>query len=181
LISVFILPSCAIHKKFPFICFRASCVKVAFGVYQLKAWKKNRQGEANARKRRSQAKDSMKQSKKRMLSESDTSALAFSDPGNCDNLKLVFFKKIKVKKYQTDTLILGFRQPENEMSGTDEVMIRNYLLKNGLDHLVKIKLCDCDIHSKYSEIHHSFYLRRAFKTRDYLKEKKVPKKMIELE
>ncbi len=148
-------------------------------MYQIKAWKKNRQGQANARKRRSQAKDGMKSFDKD-YSDTDTSSYTLGARGNCDNIKIVFFKKVKVKKHQTDTFVVGFRQPGNEIHDLSEVQIRSYLFENGRDHLMKIKLLDCD-NSNRTEANHHYYLLKASKISAYLQEKKIPKKMIELE
>lgn len=161
---------------------------MAFGVYQIKAWKKNRQGKAQVRKNKANAKASLKNKNDKIkggydpnYAEGDTTSYRKGDPSICNNIKVVFFKKDKVKRDQTDTLTIGFRQPENEINDLDEVQIRGYLYKNDKNHIIKIKLCDCDQNSKKNEVSRAAYLQRSSKLTQYLKDKKTPKRKIELE
>lgn len=159
---------------------------MAFGVYQIKAWKKNRQGKAQIRKNRSNAKASLKSKTDKTKAGSDpnyagidTSSYGKGDPFICTTIKVVFFKKAKVKRDQTDTLTIGFIPPNNELNQLDEVQIRGYLYKNNRDHIIKIKLCDCD--KNENEVSKAAYLQRSAQLTKYLKANKIPKKKIELE
>ena len=99
----------------------------------------------------------------------------------CDIIKMVFFKLAKIKHYQTDTFLVHFRQPENEVDELSEVQIRGYLLKSNGDRLLKIKLCYCNNEEKQNEFERGLFLQRTGKIKKFLKEKKIPKRKIELE
>lgn len=94
---------------------------------------------------------------------------------------MVFFKPAKIKKCQTDTFLVHFRQPKDEIDELSEVQMRNYLLKFDVDHLVKIKLCYCSKEEKQQELSRGLYLHRTKKITNFLKEKNIPKQKIELE
>lgn len=188
LILLNLLSSCAIHNKFPFICFRSGCVKVAFGIYQIKAWKKNRQGKAQVRKNKANAKASLKSKKDKLnggnspnYSTSDTTTYSKGIPAVCNQLKLVFFKSTKRKNQKTDTLIIGFTDFENEINALDKVQIDGYLQKHTRDDIIKVKLCDCDKNTLQSDVSRAVYLKRSSKTTYYLKTHKIPKRKVELE
>ncbi len=178
--------SCAFHKKFPFICFRSGCVKVAFGVYKIKAWKKNRQGKANVRRSKANSKASLKKKKQNKTTDSNynpNDTLTYSSKGiksNCNQLSIIFFKKNGFKKEKRDTLTINFDKDTKEITDLDKVQINIYLNKNTKTDIIKIKLSDCDQKNK-SDYSRSLYLDRSGKTSDYFKSKGIMRRKIELE
>jgi hypothetical protein len=179
---VFLLSSCAIHKQFPFICFRPGCIKAAFKIEGLKAWKKSRRGKAQIRKNRSNSKNTRKVKSYNINSENnDTTGFGNMSTASCDIIKMVFFRSVKTNHDQTDTFLVHFRQPENEIDELSEVQIRGYLMKNNKAHILKIKLCYCSKEEKQNEFGKGLFLQRTGKIKKFLKEKNILKRKIESE
>jgi hypothetical protein len=166
------------------MCFRASCVKVAFGIYQIKAWKKNRQGKANMRRNKANSKASLNKKNKNKVIDNgynlnDTLGYGKGDPSFCNEVKIVFFKRITQNKSKKDTIVVSFK--ENEILELDQVQLDGYIYKNGTSDLIKVKLCDCNKKSMQNEYSKATYLQRSSKISSYLKEKRISKRKIELE
>jgi len=180
LLFAFIFSSCAIHKKFPFICFRKDCVKVQFGIYKLKAWKKNRQGKANMRRNKANSKAGLNKKKKGVAIDNgynpnDTLGYAGgSTAATCNEVKVVFFNRST-----NDTIIVGFQS--NEIAELDQVQLNGYLYKNNTSDIIKVKLCDCASNNHETEYSKGSYLQHAAKVSTHLKSKGVPKRKIEFE
>lgn len=180
---VFLFCCCAIHKKSPFICFRRGCVKEALGINQLKAFKKNIRGKAQIRRNRANAKLNLKNKKRKTkhTSYSDSISIGNISAQSCELIKMVFFKLRKINQPPTDTFLVHFRQPEDEIDELSEIQIRGYLLKIDLNQLSKIKLCYCTNSEKKNELSRGLYLQRSKKITRLLKDKGISKQKIELE
>lgn len=189
LIVSYFLSSCAIHKKFPFICFKSGCIKVQWGFYEMKAWKKNMDGKANARKKRANGKSNQKKrSNKSSLSNSnndpnDTLSYFIGDVGKCNSIRMIinsFSDEHSHISSKIDTLIVSYNKTESEVNESGIVQIDNYFRKTSLVNITYIIIEDCDPNSKKNEISHSLLLQRAAKLKDLLIEKGIPKKKVKI-
>jgi hypothetical protein len=140
-----------------------------------------RRNKANAKLSLKNKQDRTKKDKDRRSPDSDTTDVVNVFDGSCELIKMVFFKTEKIKRHQTDTFLVHFSIPENEIDELSQVQIRGYLLKNDNDHLIKIKLCYCSTEEKENELSRALYLQRTKKLTRFLNEKKIPKRKIELE
>ncbi len=140
-----------------------------------------RKNKANAKASLKNKKNKTGQSSNPGYNDSDTVGVGNIASESCELIKMVFFKTAKIKKNQTDTFLVHFRQPEDEIDELSEVQIRGYLLKNNKDHLEKIKLCYCSKEEKRKELSRGLYLHRTKKITKFLKKKKISKRKIELE
>lgn len=167
-----LLSSCAIHKDFPFICFRWGCFAKQVGLPSGKAIKKQVQINAKVRKKKREAKKrkknkpepyiisdkkgSTEEAEKSKVIKKDTSVLSYFAKGNANYLILVF---LEAHPPGEDSLLINY--PENrEFSEYEKSAIKNFV------DSVSVGSGDAFIIKEYSE-----YLQPELKGRTKAKEK----------
>ena len=127
LVAMCFLNSCAIHKKFPFICFASGCVKEQFKVREIKAGIKRMKGEASLRKRK---RNKSKSDINHVEANAETKTIA--DTVNVEqSMKFSFVKQ--------DTLItIHFSANDELISTEDQLFLKNYFAKTNTSKIIEI-------------------------------------------
>lgn len=153
----------------------------------MKAWKKNMDGKANARRKRSKGKaNQRKQNSKNMNANSnfdpnDTLSYFNGSAGRCNSIIIIMNSAITEQKHfntKSDTIVISYSKTESEVNELDRVQIDNYFRRSSAENLSLVTISDCDPSTKKDEIKYGAFLQRAAKVRDVLIEKGVPKKKI---
>lgn len=141
--GLFLFQSCAIHAKFPFICFYPACVKGQLGIDRLPGLKKQFKAGLNKRKRKATARnnrnDKLRDSNRKTryssprsdanTSEKDTviakkdSVYSFRGESKGHIIRLVFKRAGKT----SDSLSYFYTEDLNDISADDKNNLSNYL------------------------------------------------------
>ena len=136
--------SCAIHKKFPFICFRWECVVAQLKFPELKASiRLNKAIASSKRKKRNRAKSvssGIKEVNKPNINQTEKQ----SDP-NANTRKdsvFTFSAPVMVTKTETQDTLIVFEYKLNEENISDENKneLKNYIVKVGAGKISQIKI-----------------------------------------
>jgi hypothetical protein len=183
-IVIFIFSSCAIHRKFPFICFRKECVLGQLGYYKLKALNKRTKANSTIRKKkRSRRRD--KEKNKEIVTDvtidsgRKDSLIYFKgrSPGICTETKLVIFQKTD----HWDTLLVYFPDHEKNISENKKKELRDYVEKAGTESIISILIKNCHSKNILSEHEIIWLNERGRKIVKYLNSLSVPKSKINIE
>lgn len=121
------LNSCAIHKKFPFICFASGCVKEQFKVREIKAGIKRMRGEASLRKRK---RNKGKSDLNHVEASAETKTIA--DTVNVE-------QSMKFSLVKQDTLItIQFSSKDEIISAEDQLFLKHYMAKTNTSKIIEI-------------------------------------------
>ena len=159
IIIVLLIASCAIHDKFPFICFRWSCIAAEFKLPSVNAsaMKKQRKSRASARKKKRQrarnkrAREKGNVVSKPNYSESNTQENKNEEPpAKKDSLKYSFTtvsedKYIVIKFFKTDppkvdSILIKYPDDGDEISAYDKQTLKNYVDSNKVEKIAFINL-----------------------------------------
>jgi hypothetical protein len=147
--------SCAIHDKFPFICFRWSCItsELKLPDFNTSGMKKQRKARASLRKKKRQ------RAKNKRLSKKGNKA---SKPGydyedkdepktvKKDSLKYSFSSEVKEEyivirftrkdKEKADSILVKYPENGNEISAYDKQLLKMYVDSNKVENIEQIKI-----------------------------------------
>lgn len=153
-ISLLLFVSCAVHDKFPFICFRWSCIAAEFKLPSFKATgslKKQRKAKASLRKKKRQrAKNKRLREKGIAVPDINTTADAGETAEKADSLKYKF-KALQEDKYiiisfnrkdlvKTDSLFVRYNADGDDMLEYDKQVIKNYLDSTTVEKIILINV-----------------------------------------
>lgn len=127
LVAMCLLNSCAIHKKFPFICFASGCVKEQFKVREIKAGIKRMKGEASVRKRR------------RNKNKPDINHIEASAETKKTTDTVLVENPMKFSLENQDTLITIQFSPKDDLISTeDQLFLKHYIAKSNTNKIIEI-------------------------------------------
>lgn len=143
--------SCAIHDKFPFICFRWSCIasELKLPHFDTTGMKKQMKARSSLRKKKRQRAKN-KRLREKGIAVPDNNSVAEEIPVKKDSLKyrfaalsedkyiiISFDKKAPVK---TDSIFVRYNYDEDDVLDYDKQIIKSYLDSNKADNITLIKV-----------------------------------------
>lgn len=153
----------------------------------MKAWKKNMDGKANARRKRSNGKANQKKRNNKSINSNsnndpnDTLSYFSGDVGKCNSIVLIINSVSDNQTHAnllTDTLMISYTKVESEINELDRVQIDNYFRKTNSGKVSHVVIKDCDPSTKKDDLTQGILMQRASRLRDVLIEKGVDKKKI---
>ncbi len=152
-LAVLFFVSCAIHAKFPFICFRWSCIAAELKLpsFNTSGMKKQRKANASLRKKKRQRRKNKRLAKKGIsIKENNTTADSGEMPQRLDSLKYRF-TVLKEERYiiisfekkdpvKTDSLFVRYNSDEDDVLDYDKQFIKMYLDSNKVETITLIKV-----------------------------------------
>lgn len=144
ILTLVFFSSCAIHKKFPFICFRFECVKAQLKFPNIRAAIKRNKGIAQAKRRKkygaSQESSRIKEITKPTVNRSDDE----STPHDTRKDSVFTFTPPAIKpreKEDQDTLIIfNYYLYEDVISEENKSDLKNYITRIGASKISQIKI-----------------------------------------
>jgi hypothetical protein len=188
------LSSCAIHAKFPYICFYSGCVKSQLGIDRLPGLKKRMKAKAQMKKRKAMAKNNKK------AKQNDASYKKYSDPREetlakdslprktdstyafkCDS-KLNLIKILIIRTPQgKDSLTYFLIEERNDISEDDKKNASNYLKVTGIQNISKVIIKDLLDKKEYGKHQDNIIHYRAKKIKRFLKNEGIDESVISAE
>lgn len=153
------------------------------GYYEMKAAGKRAKGQANARKRKRNSKRN-KVDKSEDISK-DTSIVqkrnftyfGGGSVGICDINKIIF----TTDSLKSDTLFINYSDGEKALDEERKTVIRNYVESKGASHIKKVLIKSCHNRNILTEHEYIWLDERARKVSYYLRDIKIPKRIIFIE
>ncbi|MGZ3901164.1 MAG: hypothetical protein ACXVNM_11550 [Bacteroidia bacterium] len=178
------LTSCAIHRKFPFICFKKECVLGQLGYYSARESFKRAKINGKVRKHKKEIKRNLRLSRKgkkppydlekeKKQSDSLTYARGFS--GVCKELKIVFVSTNK------DTVIAHYAFDEKDLSEDEKKVIKDLVGKNGAALFNEVIIINCHKRSILSEYEAFWMDERTRRIKKFLKPLGIPPIKVNVE
>ena len=141
------------HDKFPFICFRWSCIAAELKLprFDTNGMKAQRKARVSLRKKKRQRAKNKRLSKKgRGKSVESTIAVSDEQPVKKDSLKYQF-AALKEDRYiiisfnktepaKTDSVFVRYNSDEDDVLDYDKQLLKNYLDSNGVDKINLIRI-----------------------------------------
>jgi hypothetical protein len=184
LIIAFLFSSCAIHRKFPFICFRKECVLGQLGFYKMKEAGKRMKINANVRRSKRAAKKRKSQSKGENIridvAEPKKDSLRYGggkSAGICKETKLVIFQKTE----SCDTILIYFPLKERDITEDKKKELKDFVEKAGADVITEVIIKNCHNKNVLTEHELTWLNERARKITKYLKTLHIEKTKIKTE
>jgi hypothetical protein len=144
--------SCAIHDKFPFICFRWSCIAAELKLphFDTTGMKKQMKARSSLRKKKRQRAKNKRLREKGIAVPDNNPIVSGETPVKKDSLKyrfaalsedryiiISFDKKEPIK---TDSIFVRYNNDEDDVLDYDKQIIRSYLDSNKVDNITLIKV-----------------------------------------
>ncbi len=196
LLLVFVLfSSCAIHVKFPFICFKKECVLGQLGYYGAKESFRKVKINSSIRKKKRTMNRSKHRAKKdksfppnpKLVEAKTKDSLAYVKgfSGLC-NQSIVIFNSVLMndtltKNYLNDTIIINYLFDEREPSPSQKNEIKLLIEKIGVKQISNITIKECHNRSVLSEYEIYWLEARFQKINKYLKKLDIPSTKITLD
>lgn len=195
MITAFFLSSCAIHFKFPFICFRKECI---LGVFDLSGGRKEAGGKRGfkqkagmfiskfnkKRKRKNSKKQRERDNKEVLRAEKDTlpekpeiTYAPGSSSGICRELKIIILKKNNT----SDTLLVYYPEHTKRLTEEKKKELQNYVEKLGIGEIEEVQISNCHKKDILTEHEIIWFEERERKIYKFLKVIEVPKEKIKKE
>lgn len=189
-----LITSCAIHPRFPFICFNEGCIKKQLGINAAKEAMKRGKINSTVRKKKRQMNHSRNRAAKDktfppdpvLQEEKNRDSLAYVKgfAGLCKDLKIVFISEAKKEcsdcnaDVLRDSVIVIYKFDERELSEESKAMITTILGNPKKDHLEEIIIKNCHNKSVMSETELFYLNERIRRIKKYLKKSGIPEKQI---
>lgn len=175
--SVFMI-NCAIHRKFPFICYKKECVLSQLGYYGARESFKRAKINASVRRHKRMVKRNIKAGRKGLKPPYDTNkesakkdSLTYSGgfSGICKEMKIIFVTEKDSVVQQNDTLVVNYLFEERDLSEVEKKAIKILVEKNTSSHFKQILISNCHGRSVMSEYEIGWTEQRERKIIKYLK------------
>lgn len=165
------LTSCAIHRKFPFICFKKECVLGQMGFYAARESFRRAKINATVRKHKREVKRNVRRGrrgkkppydleKEKKQADSLTYIGGFS--GICKELKLVFVSE------KNDTLIAHYGFDDKDLREGEKQLVKELVEKVKAANIKEVVVINCHKRSVLSEHEAAWMDERVRKIRKYL-------------
>lgn len=143
ILVISLLASCAIHKEFPFICFKKECIKAQFSRpgRQLAGGKKGFKQNASSKKRKKKKKKKNKKADNPSIHKKDKSKLdSLNLDGNIgkSTIKIVFYYKIDSSEITIKSDSVYLKTPPFTLTKSDQIAIKSYLDKYLIKNITEI-------------------------------------------
>lgn len=173
--AVFImqLSSCAIHRKFPFICFKKECVLGQLGYYSARESFKRAKTNASVRKHKRIVKRNVRRGRKGLdppydlvkeKKQADSLTYLGGFAGICKEIKMVFIEPLK-----RDSVLMTYKFDQKDISPDGKKIIKELVDKIGASSLSQILIINCHKRSVLSEYEMVWMDERVRKIKKYLK------------
>lgn len=189
-----LIASCAIHRKFPFICFKKECVLGQLGIYGAMEAVKRGKINSNVRKKKRQMKRSRNRAAKDktyppdpvLQEEKNRDSLAYVKgfAGLCKDIKIVFIHEMKREcsdcnnDVRRDSVIVLYKFDERELSEESKQAITKIISNTQIDHINEITIKNCHNKSVMSETELFYMNERIRRIKKHLKKLGIPEKEI---
>ena len=186
--------SCAIHRKFPFICFRKECVLSQLHFYDAKESFRRAKINSSVRKKKREMNRSKERARKdksyppdqKLIDKREKDSLDYSKgfAGLCDESKVIFSYSLindsssLTKNYKNDTITIRYLFDKKEPSPDEKNEMKALLEKIGQKYLFEIWIKGCHNRSVLSEYELYWLDTRIYKITKYLKKLEVPSNKI---
>ncbi len=189
-----LLSSCAIHRKFPFICFRKECVLSQLHYYDAKDSFRRAKINASVRKKKRDMNRSKHRAKKdksfppdsTLIEKQEKDSLDYSKgfAGLCDESKVIFSYTLfndSISSTKNDTITIRYLFDKKEPSADEKNEMKLLLEKIGQKYLLEIWIKGCHNRSVLSEYELYWLDTRIQKIKKYLKKLEVPSIKIKID
>jgi len=186
LLLTLLLASCAIHRKFPYICYRKECVLSQLGFYAAKESFRRAKINASVRQHKRMVRKNIRNGRKGLKPPYDTEkenrqrdSLTYSGgfAGLCKETKVIFTRLNSSK----DTVIINYLFEEKDPSADEKMAMKNCIDKTGVQEIEEILIKSCHNRSVMSEYEILWLDERARRISKYLKTLEIPKEKIKQE
>jgi hypothetical protein len=181
---IFQLSSCAIHRKFPFICFKKECVLGQMGFYAARESFRRAKINSTVRKHKREVKRNVRQGRRgkkppydleQEKKQSDSLTYLGGFSGICKELKLVFVSNEK------DTLVAHYAFDEKDMKEGEKELVKGLIEKRNAANIKQVIIVNCHKRSVLSE-HEAFWMdERARKIKKFLEKLGVSPRLVQVE
>jgi hypothetical protein len=190
---VLLLPSCAIHAKFPYICFYSACVKGQLGIDRLPGIKKQIKARAKVKKRKAMAKNRKKSKiedgrKEPYSDPRDEISITAKDSTTHKTNEIYSFRKdanlnmikiiIEKPPAPNDSLIYFYIDDKNDISEEDKKNAANYLRLTGVQNISKITIRDLLKETEKGKHEKNILRYRTKKIIEFLNDQGIPESII---
>ncbi|MCW3075654.1 MAG: hypothetical protein JWO32_263 [Bacteroidetes bacterium] len=168
-----LISSCAIHRKFPFICFKKECVLGQLGYYSARESFKRAKINASVRKHKRIVKRNVRRGRKGLdppydlakeKKQADSLTYQGGFAGICKEIKMVFLESTK-----RDSVLITYKFEQKDISPEGKKIIKELVDKIGPHSFTGITIFNCHKKSVLSEYEVVWMDERVRKIKKYLK------------
>jgi hypothetical protein len=190
---LFLISGCAIHRKFPFICFKKECVLGQMGFYAAKDSFRRAKINAKVRKHKRMIKRNIKAGRKgkqppydieKENRQRDSLAYTGGFAGVCKEMKVIFVEMPRAIQSETapvwrkDTVIVKYMFDEKDLSTDEKKAVSELIAKYGATSFGEVLIVNCHSRSVLSEFELLMLSERERNIIRYLKKSGIPPKRI---
>lgn len=176
--------SCAIHPRFPFICFNKGCVLKQTGFYAARDGIKRAKINASVRRHKRMVKRNIKAGRKGIKPPYDLDkenrkrdSLTYSGgfSGLCKESRVIF------ESHKNDTVVINYFFEEKEPSDDEKLAMKKIIDTQGLQNIERIHIKSCHSRTVMSEYEKAWLDERARSVQKYLKSMGVQNEKVNIE
>jgi hypothetical protein len=195
-VLIFSVFSCAIHRKFPFICFKKECVLGQMGFYAARDGFRRAKINTKVRKHKRMIKKNIKAGRKGKKPPYDTNlekkqsdSLAYTGgfAGVCKNVNIIFEEMPKAIQSETppvwhkDTVVAHYTFEDRDLSEKDKKIIKELVEKRGPGYFGEIRIINCHRKSVLSDFEILMLTEREKRIIKYLKKLGISENRVVIE